>query len=115
MSFGFVVNVVAECKVIIPSTKTLEAEGMIGRDKVSLNLDGSCVPGCFWRKLIVKNCRILVSTPADEASADVGVKNPGWIIFSLGFDASTDFALEANKEEFFLETKLLSAISVRSE
>ena len=42
MSFGFVVNVVAECKVIIPSTKTL-----IGRDKVSLNLDGSCVPGCF--------------------------------------------------------------------
>ena len=47
MSFGFVVNVVAECKVIIPSIKTLEAEGMIGRDKVSLNLDGSCVPGCF--------------------------------------------------------------------
>ena len=32
MSFGFVVNVVAECKVIIPSTKTLEAEGMIGRE-----------------------------------------------------------------------------------
>lgn len=47
MSFKFVVNVVAECKVIIPSTKTLEAEGMIGTDKVSLNLDGSCVPGCF--------------------------------------------------------------------
>ena len=47
MSFRFVLDVVAEFKVIIPSRRTPEAEGMSGRDKVSLNLDGSCVPGSF--------------------------------------------------------------------
>ena len=47
MSFGFVLDVVAEFKVIIPCRRTPEAEGMSGRDKVSLNLDGSCVPGSF--------------------------------------------------------------------
>ena len=47
MSFRFVLDVVAEFELIIPSRRTPEAEGMSGRDKVSLNLDGSCVPGCF--------------------------------------------------------------------
>ena len=77
MSFRFVLDVVAEFEVIIPSRRTPEAEGMSGRDKVSLNLDGSCVPGCFCSESIVKNCRNLVSTLADEGSADVGVRNPG--------------------------------------
>ena len=47
MSFRFVLDVVAEFELIITSRRTPEAEGMSGRDKVSLNLDGSCVPGCF--------------------------------------------------------------------
>ena len=45
MSFEFVLNAVAEFKVIIPSRRTLEAEGMRGRDNVALNLNGSCVHG----------------------------------------------------------------------
>ena len=47
MSFRFVLDVVAEFEVIISSRRTPEAEGMRGRDKVSLNLDGSCVLGYF--------------------------------------------------------------------
>ena len=47
MSFRFVLDVVAEFEVIIPSRRTPEAEGMSGRDKVSLSLDGSCVLGYF--------------------------------------------------------------------